>query len=72
MTRGGSPWLHGFWPYRAIEVDADTGQPLDPSIGRKTMVTYYDIKKNKNGEKSIVAHKSPAGSAVGGGGNGRS
>lgn len=52
-------------PLRLYAIDADTGQPLDPNVGRKTYVTYYDIKKDKNGNKSVVAHKSVVGSVVG-------
>ncbi|KAK5120496.1 hypothetical protein LTR85_006151 [Meristemomyces frigidus] len=59
-------YLAGWRPYRVIALDADTGQPLDPNIGRKTYVTYYDIKKDKNGSKSLVAHRSSVGSGHGG------
>ncbi|TKA69365.1 hypothetical protein B0A55_06157 [Friedmanniomyces simplex] len=65
MTRN---HLTGFWPFRLVSIDADTGKPLDPSVGRKTAVTYYDIKKDQHGHRSIVAHKSPAPSAHGGNG----
>ncbi|KAK3625872.1 hypothetical protein LTR56_020185 [Elasticomyces elasticus] len=34
-------------------------KPLDSNIGRRTTVTYYDIKKDSNGKRSVVAHKSP-------------
>lgn len=54
-------YLAGWRPYRVISLDADTGKPLDPNIGRKTYVTYYDIKKDKKGSKSIVAHRSVVG-----------
>ncbi|KAK3112822.1 hypothetical protein LTR53_010503 [Teratosphaeriaceae sp. CCFEE 6253] len=58
MTRN---HLTGILPFRLIPINADTGKPLDPAIGRKQMVTYYDIKKDKSGKRSIVAHKaSPA------------
>jgi len=63
-------YLHGWKPFKVIALDADTGKPLDPNIGRQTYVTYYDIKKSKNGSKSIVAHKSPVASVVGGNGDG--
>ena len=55
-------WL----PVEVYKINADTQQPVDPNIGRKMQVTYYDIKKNKNGSKSVVAHKSPMPSAHGG------
>ena len=58
--------LSGWKPFRIIPIDADTGKPLDPNIGRKTYVTYYDIKKDKSGAKSIVAHRSPSGSVAAG------
>ncbi|KAK5754168.1 hypothetical protein LTS12_015694 [Elasticomyces elasticus] len=51
--------LTGFWPFRLVALDADTGKPLDSNIGRRTTVTYYDIKKDSNGKRSVVAHKSP-------------
>ncbi|KAK5678247.1 hypothetical protein LTS10_009417 [Elasticomyces elasticus] len=56
MTRS---HLTGFWPFRLVALDADTGKPLDSNIGRRTTVTYYDIKKDSNGKRSVVAHKSP-------------
>ncbi|KAK3672503.1 hypothetical protein LTR78_007553 [Recurvomyces mirabilis] len=43
-------------------------EPLDRSPSQKSYVTYYDIKKDKHGRKSIIAHKSPLGSAVNCGG----
>ncbi|KAK0250421.1 hypothetical protein LTR91_017778 [Friedmanniomyces endolithicus] len=43
-------------------------KPLDPNIGRRTAVTYYDIKKDGKGKSSIIAHRSPAPSAHGGNG----
>ncbi|KAI7277589.1 hypothetical protein KC345_g6520 [Hortaea werneckii] len=45
-------------------------KPTDPNIGRKTYVTYYDVRKGKNGSKSIVAHKSASPSAASGNGKG--
>jgi len=65
MTRN---HLTGFWPFRLVPIDADTRQPLDPNIGRRTAVTYYDIKKDGKGKPAIVAHRSPAPSAHGGNG----
>ncbi|KAK5739080.1 hypothetical protein LTR17_005600 [Elasticomyces elasticus] len=56
MTRS---HLTGFWPFRLVALDADTGKPLDSNIGRRTTVTYYDIKKDSNGKRSVVAHKPP-------------
>ena len=52
------------WYHATETLDADTGKPLDPSIGRKTYITYNDIKKDKSGVKSIVAHRSPSGNVV--------
>ncbi|KAI7022728.1 hypothetical protein KC355_g1974, partial [Hortaea werneckii] len=43
-------------------------KPTDPNLGRKTYVTYYDVRKSKNGSKSIVAHKSASASAASGNG----
>lgn len=61
-------FLRGVKPFRLIPVDADDGQPLDSNIGRKTYVTYYDVRKNRKGSKSIIAHKSPSPSAASGDG----
>ncbi|RMZ04296.1 hypothetical protein D0864_02768 [Hortaea werneckii] len=61
-----SDYLRGMKPFRLIPIDADTGKPTDPNIGRKTYVTYYDVRKGKNGSKSIVAHKSASPSAASG------
>ncbi|RMZ14124.1 hypothetical protein D0864_00263 [Hortaea werneckii] len=61
-----SDYLRGMKPFRLIPIDADTGKPTDPNIGRKTYVTYYDVRKSKNGSKSIVAHKSASPSAASG------
>ncbi|KAI7228103.1 hypothetical protein KC330_g8078 [Hortaea werneckii] len=41
-------------------------KPTDPNLGRKTYVTYYDVRKSRNGSKSIVAHKSATPSAASG------
>ena len=51
-------------PFRMYAVNADTGQPLGSNVGRKTSVKYYEVKKDKNGKKSVIAHKSPIGSAA--------
>ncbi|KAI7299138.1 hypothetical protein KC315_g17751 [Hortaea werneckii] len=63
-----SDYLRGMKPFRLIPIDADTGKPTDPNLGRKTYVTYYDVRKSKNGSKSIVAHKSASPSAASGNG----
>lgn len=63
-----SDYLRGIKPFRLIPIDADTGKPTDPNLGRKTYVTYYDVRKSKNGSKSIVAHKSASPSAASGNG----
>jgi len=60
----GLNWL----PAKIYAIDADTQKPIDPNVGRKMQVTYYDIKKNKDGSKSMVAHKSPKPSEHGGSG----
>ncbi|RMZ07568.1 hypothetical protein D0860_05074 [Hortaea werneckii] len=65
-----SDYLRGMKPFRLIPIDADTGKPTDPNIGRKTYVTYYDVRKSRNGSKSIVAHKSASSSAASGNGKG--
>ena len=50
-------------PFVAVALDADTGKPLDPNIGMRVYREFYDVKKNSNGKKVMVAHKS--GSAAG-------
>ena len=60
------PRVFSFLPVKVYAIDADTQQPLDPNVGRRTHVTYYDIKKDKSGKKSVIAHRSPAPSAHGG------
>ncbi|KAI7496088.1 hypothetical protein KC367_g6887 [Hortaea werneckii] len=45
-------------------------KPTDPNVGRKTYVTYYDVRKSKNGSKSIVAHKSASPSSASDNGKG--
>ncbi|RMX95541.1 hypothetical protein D0868_11677 [Hortaea werneckii] len=61
-----SDYLRGMKPFRLIPIDADIGKPTDPNLGRKTYVTYYDVRKSRNGSKSIVAHKSATPSAASG------
>ncbi|EMD01312.1 hypothetical protein BAUCODRAFT_144848 [Baudoinia panamericana UAMH 10762] len=58
-------YLSGANPFRLVAVDADTGKPIDPNIGRKTYVTYYDVKKDKKGNKVIERHRTQRGSQVG-------
>ncbi|KAI7348707.1 hypothetical protein KC320_g6492 [Hortaea werneckii] len=50
----------------SIGLPSSNEKPTDPNIGRKTYVTYYDVRKSKNGSKSIVAHKSASPSAASG------
>jgi hypothetical protein len=45
-------------PFKLFAIDADTGQPLDPNVHRKTRVTYYELANGSNGSKKLVAHKS--------------
>lgn len=44
-------------PFKLFAIDADTGQPLDPNVRKKTRVTYYELEKGSNGSKRLVAHK---------------
>ncbi|KAK4957486.1 hypothetical protein LTR10_005451 [Elasticomyces elasticus] len=44
-------------PRRCANVGSHKRQQ-DSNIGRRTTVTYYDIKKDSNGKRSVVAHKS--------------
>lgn len=52
-------------PFKLIALDADTNQPLDPNVRRRTRVTYYELQNGSNGSKKLVAHKgsSEAGAA---------
>ncbi|KAK5108604.1 hypothetical protein LTR62_008180 [Meristemomyces frigidus] len=45
MTRNS---LFGIGPFKLIRVDADDEKSVDSKIGRKTSVTYYDVKKDKD------------------------
>ena len=47
-------------PFKFLAIDADTGQPLDPNVRKKTRVTYYELQNNGNGSKRLVAHKTPS------------
>ena len=55
-------------PFVAVAIDADTGKPLDPNVGMRVKREFYDVKKAKNGQKVMVAHRSGsnAGSKNGG------
>lgn len=45
-------------PFKLFAIDADTGQPLDPDVRKKTRVTYYELQNGSSGSKRLVAHKS--------------
>lgn len=45
-------------PFKLFAIDADTGQPIDPNVRRRTRVTYYELQNGSNGSKKLVAHKS--------------
>ena len=47
-------------PFKLFAIDADTGQPLNPNVRRKTYVKYYDVKTNGASSKIFVAHKAPS------------
>lgn len=47
-------------PFKLFAIDADTGQPLDPNVRKRTRVTYYELQNGSNGSKRLVAHKSPS------------
>ena len=47
-------------PFKLFAIDADTGQPLDPNVRKKTRVTYYEVQNGSNGSKRLVAHKTPS------------
>lgn len=47
-------------PFKLFAIDADTGQPIDPNVRKKTRVTYYELENGSNGSKRLVAHKSPS------------
>jgi hypothetical protein len=44
-------------PFKLFAIDADTNQPLDPNVCKKTRVTYYELQNGSNGSKRLVAHK---------------
>lgn len=54
-------------PFKLFAIDADTGQPIDPNIRRKTRVTYYELQNGSNGSKKLVAHKSASAPPAGDG-----
>jgi hypothetical protein len=58
-------------PFKLFAIDADTGQPIDPNVLRKTRVTYYELANGSNGSKKLVAHKSPSVIAKEGGEEGK-
>ena len=47
-------------PFKIFAIDADTNQPIDPNVRKKTRVTYYEIENSSNGSKRLVAHKTPS------------
>ena len=53
-------------PFRLVALNADTGKPIDPNVGMRVQREFYDVKKDRNGKKVVVAHKSPSGSKIGG------
>lgn len=54
-------------PFKLFAIDADTGQPIDPNVRRKTRVTYYELQNGSNGSKKLVAHKSASAPPAGDG-----
>jgi hypothetical protein len=44
-------------PFKLFAIDADTNQPVDPNVRKKTRVTYYELQNGSNGSKRLVAHK---------------
>lgn len=48
-----------------MALDADTGKPIDPTVGMRVYREFYNVKKDKNGKKMIVAHKNGEGSNKG-------
>jgi hypothetical protein len=47
-------------PFKLFAIDADTGQPIDPNVRKKTRVTYYELETGSNGSKRLIAHKTPS------------
>jgi hypothetical protein len=45
-------------PFKLFAIDADTNQPVDSNVRKKTRVTYYELQNVSNGSKRLVAHKS--------------
>jgi hypothetical protein len=44
-------------PFKLFAIDADTNQPVDPNVRKKTRVTYYELQNGSNGSKRLIAHK---------------
>jgi hypothetical protein len=47
-------------PFKLFAINADTGQPIDPNVRKKTRVTYYELETGSNGSKRLIAHKTPS------------
>lgn len=47
-------------PFKIFAIDADTRQPIDPNVRKKTRVTYYELETGSNGSKRLIAHKTPS------------
>nr|WCL15699.1 MYB transcription factor 20 [Cladosporium cladosporioides] len=47
-------------PFKIFAIDADTNQPIDPNVRKKTRVTYYELERGSNGSNRLVAHKTPS------------
>jgi len=47
-------------PFKIFAIDADTNQPIDPNVRKKTRITYYELERDSNGSNRLVAHKTPS------------
>lgn len=60
----GPPFFN--WPpFKLVALDADTGKPLDPTVGMRVYREFYNVKKDKDGKKMIMVHRNGEGSKKG-------
>lgn len=61
-----SPPLFNWPPFKLVALDADTGKPIDPTVGMRVYREFYNVKKDKDGKKMIVVKKNGEASDRGG------
>lgn len=40
-----------------MTLDTNTGKPIDPTVGMRVYREFYNVKKDKDGKKMVVVHK---------------